>query len=132
VDDSRQRFEDALRTGAYDNAWRYCCRLTASYEDAQDLLQDSLGHAVAQYARLRSRDSFRAWLLAIVRTRFVTGFTVRLETDDLPEFDSLEKELARVEGLPEVEERIVDYNNKGFKLHHGYGEIINRSPAPLK
>ena len=42
VDDSGQQFEDALRGGPYEAAWRYCCRLTSTYEDAQDLLQDAL------------------------------------------------------------------------------------------
>jgi RNA polymerase sigma factor (sigma-70 family) len=71
VDDSHKHFEDALRAGAYESAWRYCCRLTSTYEDAQDLLQESVGIALGQFSRLRDRARFKPWLLAIVRSRFL-------------------------------------------------------------
>jgi RNA polymerase sigma-70 factor (ECF subfamily) len=73
VETSSQRFETALRAGAYAAAWRYCCRLCSSYEAAQDLLQDSLAHALQRFDTLREQDSFRAWLLAVVRTQFLSA-----------------------------------------------------------
>lgn len=68
-----REFEDALRGEAYAAAWRYCCRLTRSAADAEELLQDSLAHALPRFGQLRDRLAFRAWLLAIVRTRFLAG-----------------------------------------------------------
>jgi RNA polymerase sigma-70 factor, ECF subfamily len=85
VDDSDQRFEDALRAGAYQAAWRYCCRLTTSYEDAQDLLQDSVGHAYRRFGALRDAGRFKAWLLAIVRSRFLSQLRSRKLTVPLEE-----------------------------------------------
>lgn len=74
---ARQAFETALRDGAYAVAWRYCCRLTASADDAQELLQDSIAHALPRFAQLRERDAFRGWLLAIVRTRHLMALRAR-------------------------------------------------------
>lgn len=70
-------FEQALRAGAYSAAWRYACRLTASADDARELLQDSLAHALTRFAQLRDPAAFKAWLLAIMRTRFLTALRAR-------------------------------------------------------
>ena len=63
----QRRFEQALDDGAYSSAWRYACRLCNTREDAEDLLQDSLARACQSYGQLRVPDSFRGWLLSIVR-----------------------------------------------------------------
>jgi RNA polymerase sigma-70 factor (ECF subfamily) len=82
----RQEFEAALQAGAYAAAWRYSCRLTASADDARDLLQDSLAHALPRFVQLRDPVQFRSWLLSIVRTQFLMALrskrlTVALETE---------------------------------------------------
>ena len=67
----RERFETALTDEAYTRAWRACCRLAATREDAEDLLQDALAHAYLKFDQLSQPECFTPWLLAIVRTRFL-------------------------------------------------------------
>ncbi len=70
--EARQRcFEELLSEQAYNSAWRYCCLLCACREDAEDLLQDSLVHALQRLGQLRDSAGFRGWLLSIVRSRFL-------------------------------------------------------------
>lgn len=64
---------DALTPEAYGAAWRHCCRLCASREDAEDLLQDSLAHALSRWGQLRDPAALTAWLLRIVRTRWLAA-----------------------------------------------------------
>jgi RNA polymerase sigma factor (sigma-70 family) len=98
----RREFLAALESGAHAAAWRYCCRLTATAEDAADLLQDSLAHALPRYRALRNRDSFRSWLLAIVRTQYLGALRRRKLT--VP----LEEELAgQIEVEPDPDAELV-------------------------
>jgi RNA polymerase sigma factor (sigma-70 family) len=117
VDDSHKQFEDWLRAGAYDSAWRYCCRLTSSYEDAQDLLQESVGIAFRKHARLRDASRFRSWLLAIVRSRFLMQLrsrrlTVPLEEELLGQVETLsegaEELLAHMRQLPVAQREVLE------------------------
>lgn len=106
-----------MRAGAYSAAWRYCCRLTANREDAEELLQDSLAHALPRYAQLRRSETFRGWLLAIVRTRFLTSLRQqrrvvpleaelldRLAADPEPEAELL---LSALRGLPPAQRELL-------------------------
>lgn len=63
----RQGFERALSAEAYSAAWRFCCRLAAGREDAEDLLQDALARAYLSFGQLREPARFTSWLLSIVR-----------------------------------------------------------------
>jgi RNA polymerase sigma-70 factor (ECF subfamily) len=72
----RAQFEAALSVEVYNSAWRYAWRLAAAgrggcHQDAEDLLQEALCHAWRQFGQLRDRNQFRAWLLSIVRTRYL-------------------------------------------------------------
>ena len=72
----RSQFEAALSAEVYGSAWRYAWRLAAAgrggcREEAEDLLQEALTHAWRQFGQLRERSQFKAWLLCIVRTRFL-------------------------------------------------------------
>jgi RNA polymerase sigma-70 factor (ECF subfamily) len=72
----RTQFEAALSTEVYGAAWRYAWRLAAAgrggcREEAEDLLQEALTHAWRQFGQLRERTQFKAWLLSIVRTRYL-------------------------------------------------------------
>ena len=70
-------FEEALTPEIYSAAWRYCSYLCARPEDGEDLLQDSLTHALRKFGQLRDPAGFKAWLMAIVRTRFISGLRRR-------------------------------------------------------
>jgi RNA polymerase sigma-70 factor (ECF subfamily) len=63
----RPGFERALSAEAYSAAWRFCCRLAAGRQDAEDLLQDALAQAYARFGQLREPARFKSWLLSIVR-----------------------------------------------------------------
>jgi RNA polymerase sigma-70 factor, ECF subfamily len=65
------RLERLLDSPAYGLAWRYACRLALTREDAEDLLQDVLAHALLHLDQLRLDTAFAPWLLRIVRTRFL-------------------------------------------------------------
>ena len=65
----RELFEQALTTAVYQAAWRYACWLSRTREDAEDLLQESLIRAFQCFHQLRDTQSFRAWLMRIIRTR---------------------------------------------------------------
>lgn len=72
VDQRRnQRFEALLSGEVYQAAWRYAYYLSSSREAAEDLLQDALLAALARLATLRDETRFKAWLLSIVRHRFI-------------------------------------------------------------
>ncbi|MBN2082398.1 sigma-70 family RNA polymerase sigma factor [bacterium] len=64
-------FESALTPAILDLAWRYSYRLSKTREDAEDLLQDALAHALTRIRQLRDLTRFRSWLMSIVRTRFL-------------------------------------------------------------
>ena len=66
----QQQFETALTDESYRRAWLFCCRLAATREDAEDLLQDALAHAFVKFDQLNQPESFCPWLLSIIRTRF--------------------------------------------------------------
>lgn len=72
----RTQFEAALSDEVYSSAWRYAWRLAAAgrggcHQDAEDLLQEALTQAWRQFGQLRDAGQFKAWLLAIVRTRYL-------------------------------------------------------------
>ena len=64
-------FEEALTRDVLGMAWRYSCRLCRTIEDAEDLLQEALAHALLRFEQLRDPTRFRSWLMSIVRTRFL-------------------------------------------------------------
>lgn len=66
-----QRFEALLSGEVYQAVWRYACHLSSSREAAEDLLQDALLAALARLTALRDETRFKAWLLSIVRHRFI-------------------------------------------------------------
>ena len=69
----QERFERLLTQDVYRAAWRYSWRLCNRREDAEDLLQEALVHALRKLDQLKEEVTFRSWLLSIVRTRFLNG-----------------------------------------------------------
>ncbi len=78
-------FDEALTPEIYSMAWRYCCYLCARREDSEDLLQDSLAHALRKFGQLRDPAGFKAWLMAVVRTRFISTLRRRKVEAELPD-----------------------------------------------
>jgi len=64
-------FEYLLTPATMEVAWRYCCRLCRTREDAEDLLQEALAHALVRFGQLRDLTRFKSWLMSIVRTQFL-------------------------------------------------------------
>lgn len=64
-------FEHVLTPAIMDLAWRYSCRLCKTREDAEDLLQEALAHALLRFSQLRDVSRFKSWLMSIVRTQFL-------------------------------------------------------------
>lgn len=84
-DEAAAAFETALTPEIYSTAWRYCCYLCSRREDSEDLLQDSIAHALRKFSQLRDQSSFKAWLLAVVRSRFITGLRRRKPVEEFGE-----------------------------------------------
>jgi RNA polymerase sigma-70 factor, ECF subfamily len=66
-----ERFAQLLDNSSYQLAWRYACRLAQTRENAEDLLQDTLAHAMLHIGQLKQDAAFRSWLLSILRTQFL-------------------------------------------------------------
>lgn len=64
-------FEELLTREVYRAAWNYSWRLCNRREDAEDLLQEALVHALRKLDQLKDRAMFKSWLMSIVRTRFL-------------------------------------------------------------
>lgn len=65
------QFETCLTDEVYRAAWRYASHLAASPAAAEDLLQDSLAHAFRHFSQLRQLETFRGWLLSIIRSQHI-------------------------------------------------------------
>ncbi|MCC7479106.1 sigma-70 family RNA polymerase sigma factor [bacterium] len=60
-------FEQLLSEEVYQAAWGFCCRLSRSREDAQDLLQEGLLRAWRSLSQLREPCLFKPWLFTLLR-----------------------------------------------------------------
>lgn len=96
--DQLSKFESALTPQILGIAWRYAHRLSRTPEDAEDLLQDALAHALVRIDQLRNWDRFKSWLMSIVRTRFLMNHRRH----------ALEREKLRL-SISDSGERAVDY-----------------------
>ena len=70
---TEEMFEKVLTPKVYRRAWNYACRLSATREDAEDLLQEALARAWRGLGRLRQPERFGAWLITIIRNCFVSA-----------------------------------------------------------
>jgi RNA polymerase sigma factor (sigma-70 family) len=57
-----------LTAEVYNALWAYCRRVCRERESAEDLLQDTLAHALLRLRQLRDPLALRPWLLAIARS----------------------------------------------------------------
>jgi RNA polymerase sigma-70 factor (ECF subfamily) len=60
-----------------ESLFRFCCYLTASPEDAEDICQETVARAMARVDSLRSGSSFRSWLFGIARNLSVDSHRTR-------------------------------------------------------
>ncbi len=61
-----EALEVLLRRYASD-LFRFCCRLAASREDAEDICQETLARAMTRLDTLKTGAAFRSWLFSIAR-----------------------------------------------------------------
>lgn len=64
-------FDSLLSEQVYQQAWGYCCRLCASREDAEDLLQEGLLRAYRSLRQLRQPEYFKPWLFTLLRRLWI-------------------------------------------------------------
>jgi len=62
-----ERFQRLIDADVYSALWRWCCRLSAQREDAEDLLQETLALAYQRLPQLRDEAVVKGWLFAIAR-----------------------------------------------------------------
>ena len=61
------RFEEIVSEDLYNACWRYCCRLSSSRQDAEDLLQEALVRAYLALGQLKDAERTKGWLFSIIR-----------------------------------------------------------------
>lgn len=66
-------FKEEL-VGAQDELFRFAFKLTANYDDASDLLQETSLKALNNEAKYRLDTNFRGWLYAIMRNIFINNY----------------------------------------------------------
>ncbi|MCW5884763.1 MAG: RNA polymerase sigma factor [Candidatus Kapabacteria bacterium] len=47
------------------NLWRFCLSVTPTYDDAKDLLQDTIESAYREFDKLRNYGAFLSWMFSI-------------------------------------------------------------------
>lgn len=90
----QEQLERLLTQDVYRAAWNYSWRLCQRREDAEDLLQEALVHALRKLEQLKDEAMFKSWLLSVVRTRFLNGLRARKSrpqmVDEIPHLGSRE------------------------------------------
>lgn len=70
-EDVRSRLFEELSLPALDDLYRFACRLERNPARAADLLQDSLITGLRKFSQLSRSESFRSWMVAIIRRTFL-------------------------------------------------------------
>ncbi len=138
-----ERFVELINEQVYERAWRYCLRLCRQREDAQDLLQESLAQAFAKLDQLRDDVSASAWLVSIIRRRYIRQWQ-RAQSrppmlDELPDIgtdgpvdpfaDQVRAALAR---LPKPQRELLElYYIEGFDMQE-CGTVLGIGPRIVK
>ena len=119
--------------GMQDNLLSFAIKLTANYDDAHDLLQDTTCKALANESKYVDDSNFRSWIFTIMRNIFINNYrrivraqTVVDKSDDLFQLNLPQVETSETPenycAFSEVSE-IVD----GYK----YQEIADAMNLPL-
>ncbi len=134
--------------GLQANLLSFAMKLTADYDDAHDLLQDTTCRALANENKYVDDSNFKSWMFTIMRNIFINNYrkiaraqTVVDKSDDsfqlnLPQVESPETpensyaltEVSRiVAGLPDDYRRPFEMHFSGYK----YQEIAEILDLPL-
>jgi RNA polymerase sigma-70 factor (ECF subfamily) len=62
-----ERYRRLVTADVYDALWRFACRLSATREDAEDLLQDTLARGFQRLHQLQDESLVKGWLFSIMR-----------------------------------------------------------------
>ena len=135
------RFEALLTAETYRAAWRYALRLSATREDAEDLLQETLVQAHSKLGSLHDTAKFKGWLLSILRRRFLSKLRhdhARPRAGELPlqlqgaQLDPLAADLAAaLASLPEPQRELLSlYYIDGLSLKE-VGQVLKLKPGAV-
>ena len=144
---STSNFQKRL-LGMQDNLLSFAIKLTANYDDAHDLLQDTTCKALANESKYVDDSNFRSWIFTIMRNIFINNYrrivraqTVvdksddlfqlnlpQVETSETPETYCAFSEVSEiVNSLPEEYRRPFTMHVDGYK----YQEIADAMNLPL-
>lgn len=138
-----QRFVELISDEVYERAWRYCFRLCTRREDSQDLLQEALAQAFAKLDQLRDTAQVGAWLMAIIRRRYIRRWQREQSrppaVDELPELASAdhvdpfaEQVRAALTLLPQPQRELLElYYLEGFDMQE-CGTVLGIGPRVVK
>ena len=138
-----QRFVELINDEVYERAWRYCRRLCQRREDSEDLLQESLAQAFARLEQLRDSANAKAWLMSIIRRRFIRRWQREQsrppEADELPEIGTAsqidpfaEQVRAALARLPQPQRELLElYYLEGFDMQE-CGTVLGIGPRVVK
>lgn len=68
-----------------DALYRFCCHLTATREDAEDICQETLARAITRVETLQSAGAFRSWLFSIARNLAIDSYRSTRRVCPLPD-----------------------------------------------
>ena len=144
---STSNFQKRL-LGMQDNLLSFAMKLTANYDDAHDLLQDTTCKALVNESKYVDDSNFRSWIFTIMRNIFINNYrrivrtqTVvdksdnfyqlnlpQVETPETPESHCALSEVSEVvEALPEEYRRPFTMHVDGYK----YQEIADAMEIPI-
>lgn len=134
--------------GLQDNLLSFAFKLTANYDDAHDLLQDTTFKALANESKYVDDSNFKSWVFTIMRNIFINNYrrivrtqTILDKSDDLYQINlpavessetpenqySLSEVIGEVNKLPEEYRKPFVMHFSGYK----YQEIAENMNLPL-
>ena len=75
-----------LYEGVHLRGWRLALYLCGRHEDAEDLLAESVAHAIRKFDKLRDETKFGAWFLKLMRNLHIDHLRKRKRQLDVADF----------------------------------------------
>ena len=134
--------------GMQDNLLSFAIKLTANYDDAHDLLQDTTCKALANESKYVDDSNFRSWIFTIMRNIFINNYrrivraqTVVDKSDDLfqlnlPQVETSEtpENYCAFSEVSEIVNSLPEEYRRPFTMHvdgYKYQEIADAMNLPL-